>query len=281
MRTNILVAVKNILENPLATINPAEISNNRVNNVGDALESFVKDAFVGLVGVDCTGSERTRRYSESFSWLGNPNNPPDSMLRGGDGLEVKKVDGLRSAVPLNSSYPKQRLYSNDSRIANGARNCEEWSMKDLVYFIGSTNDSNLKRLWIIYGDCYAANKNVYDRLALNIEAGINATPDIEFEETNELGKVKKVDPLGITDLRIRGMWHIDNPSRLYEDLVSVSGQRQYYVLMKETKYQSFPEEDKQHLEQLSMEGYSNEIIDIRDPDNPANLIKGRFIKYEV
>ena len=39
--------------------------------------------------------------------------------------------------------------------------------------------------------------------------------DVEFSETNELGRVNKVDPLGITYLRIRGMWGIENPIKVF------------------------------------------------------------------
>ncbi|MBL0721141.1 MAG: NgoPII family restriction endonuclease [Sulfurovum sp.] len=37
-----------------------------------------------------------------------------------------------------------------------------------------------------------------------ISNGITSIPNVEFTATNELGKVKKIDPLGMTDLRIRG-----------------------------------------------------------------------------
>ena len=70
---------------------------------------------------------------------------------------------------------------------------EEWSEKDLIYAIGSV-DSDLKRLWFIYGDCYAAEKRVYERLTDTLDKGIHEIPDVEFHTTNELANVKKVDP---------------------------------------------------------------------------------------
>jgi len=39
-----------------------------------------------------------------------------------------------------------------------------------------------------------------------LKAG-DAIADIEFSQTKELGRVNRVDPLGITNLRIQGMWH--------------------------------------------------------------------------
>lgn len=241
----------------------------------------MKDAYTGLLQSDLSDSEKDIIYNEAFSWLGNSSNPPDSMLRNGDGIEVKKIQSLRGGIALNSSSPKNKLYASDIRVATGAKTAESWTEKDIVYAIGSVIDGDLKRLWLIYGDCYAASKEVYDKMANAISEGVNRIPDIEFKVTNELGEVKKVDPLGITALRVRGMWHIDNPSCVYSDLVNDMTNRQFYLLMREDKYQSFPVEDRLALEDLSIPGYENQLIKIRDPDNPANLVDARFIKYEI
>lgn len=278
---NTLRAFRHIIENPNATINPAKISSNRINNVGDALEGFIKDAYAELLDTNLSDYEKDVVYSQVFSWLGNSGNPPDSMLRGGDGIEVKKIQSISSAIALNSSSPKNKLYASDTRVATGAKTAENWTEKDIVYAIGSVPAQDLKRLWLIYGDCYAASKEVYDRLSNAIATGVRQLPDIQFQKTNELGRVNKVDPLGITNLRVRGMWHIDNPSRVYSHLVSNSPNRQFYLLMREQKYQSFPVGDRLALERVQTNGYSNSVIEIRNPDNPAQLIKARFIKYEV
>ncbi len=230
---------------------------------------------------DLSDSEKDIIYNEVFSWLGNSSNPPDSILRNGDGIEVKKIQSLDGGIALNSSSPKNKLYVDDTRVAMRAKSAEVWTEKDIVHAIGSVDNQDLKRLWLIYGDCYAASKEVYDKMANAIAEGVNRIPDIEFQVTNELARVKKVDPLGITALRVRGMWHIDNPSRVYSDLVSDIPNRQFYLPMREDKYQSFPQEDRLALEEISIPGYSNQPIKIRDPDNPADLINARFIKYEI
>ncbi len=281
MSSNTLIAFKNIVDQPLTSVNPAIISSNRINNVGDALESFVKDAYTGLLNSKLNQTQKDEKYSEIFSWLGNSSNPPDSLLRAGDGIEVKKIESLTSDIALNSSFPKNKLHSDDSRVAGGAKRAENWTERDIVYIIGTVFSQELSRLWFIYGDCYAASKETYERLIEVIGDGVRTIPDIEFHETNELAKIKKVDPLGITDMRVRGMWHIQNPSRLYSNLVTSSPQRQYYLLMREEKYQSFPEADRSSLDKLHVNGYSNSIIKIRNPDNPAQLMKARFIKYEI
>lgn len=279
---NILTAFVNILENPNTTINPAKISNNRINNIGDALEGYIKDAIVGLLDKYASNSDRDKLYSETFSWLGNSSNPPDCMIGGGDAIEVKKIETLNGDIALNSSHPKNKLHAGDSRVAGGAKSAEDWEIKDVIYAIGSTkNNSELHRLWLIYGDCYSASREVYEKLTNAITDGVNATPDLEFEKTNELGRVNRVDPLGITHLRIRGMWIIRNPSRLYSQLVNQTDGKQYYLLMREKKYLSFPQADREKLELIKKQGYINEKIEIRDPDNPAKLIEARMIKYEI
>lgn len=280
MRSNTLKAFKNIIDNPFATVNPAKISSNRINNVGDALESFVKDAYAGTLGDELSQSVKDAKYSEVFAWLGNSSQPPDSLLKDGDGIEVKKIEGFVSDIALNSSFPKSKLRANDPRVANGAKLAETWDIRDIVYAIGSVPNQELKRLWFIYGDCYAASKETYERLINVISDGVRLLPDIEFHATNELAKVKKVDPLGITDMRVRGMWHIQNPSKLYSDLVRPTKNRQYYLLIREEKYSSFPETDRFALEQINASGFSNSQIEIRDPDNPAKMIKARLISYE-
>jgi len=202
---NALKAFIHIVENPLTTVNPAKIISNRINNVGDSLEYYVKDAYAGLLNQNLSDSEKDRKYSEVFSWSGNQSNPPDALVRGGEGIEMKKIESLNSAIALNSSFPKDVLHSDDSRVARGAKEAEAWLERDIVYAIGTITNQELKRLWLIYGDCYAASRDTYDRLINDISNGIREIPDIEFHETNELAKVKKVDPLGITDMRIRGM----------------------------------------------------------------------------
>ncbi|MEE3716169.1 NgoPII family restriction endonuclease, partial [Tumidithrix elongata RA019] len=107
---------------------------------------------------------------------------------------------------------------------------------------------------------------------------------IEFAETNELGRVNKVDPLGITYLRIRGMWGIENPLNVYDyvDLgYDAKNEFQIIAIMKASKYQSFPVEIRREIENLS--GEENfEIMDrqIRSPDNPAKLINAKIISYK-
>ena len=282
---NSLRAFITIVNAPLATINPAKISSNRINNVGDALEGFIKDVYAGTLDPAIPNPTKDQIYGKTFSWLGNSSHPPDCMIRGGDAIEVKKISNLTSSIALNSSHPKNKLHSDDPRVASGAKVAESWAEKDLVYAIGSTANNELKRLWLIYGDCFAASREVYERVVDPISRASRAVyTELGFDleiATNEIAKFNKVDPLGITDLRVRGMWSIKNPSVVFADHVHATPQRQYYLLMREEKYQSFTEQDRYEMEAVSKTGFSIKKISIRNPDNPAQMIQARLISYEI
>ena len=49
----------------------------------------------------------------------------------------------------------------------------------------------------MYGDCFSADKEVDEKIKNTISSGITEISNVEFTETNELGKLKKVDPLDV------------------------------------------------------------------------------------
>ncbi len=105
------------------------------------------------------------------------------------------------------------------------------------------------------------------------------TLGLEKGETVELGKVRKVDPLGITELRIRGMWSIENPLNVFEDLCKLEdgNKLNLFALMRKEKYLSFPKEDIKELE--ANKNISVKDVKVRDPNNPAKLIESKLITY--
>ncbi len=246
--TNILEAIINIANNPILEIRNHYLGRNRANNVGEALETFVKDAFANLI-VATDEQERMKRYNEVFSWLGNQNHPPDIMIRNGDAIEVKKTQSANSDIALNSSYPKASIQSNSSMIIEECRNCEEWTQKDLIYCVGHTTDETINSLWMIYGNIYAAKHETYQIIKQKITNGINEIPNVELAITNELGRVNRVDPLGITNLRIRGMWQIQNPRRVFNYLhVPTNNKFKLVAIVPTSKYNSFPNDSKNRIE---------------------------------
>lgn len=279
--SNLLKAIKSIVENPIIAVKDYYSGRNRANSVGEALENYVKDIFANSFDLD--ELSRLMKFNQIFSYLGNQNNPPDIILRHGDALEIKKVQSPTSALALNSSYPKAKLFANSSMLTQACRNCEDWVEKDIVYIVGHTTDTTIRYLYFVYGDCFCADIDVYEKIKKTISSGIREIPDVEFTETNELGKVKKVDPLGITDLRIRGMWHIDNPHKVFSYLkkTDISAKFQILCLMKTEKFNTFPDEDKTALQNLEKEHYSFETAQIKNPNNPAQLLDCTLITFKV
>ncbi len=158
-------------------------------------------------------------------------------------------------------------------ITNECKNCEMWNVKDIIYIIGNTSDTHLKELWFVYGDCYAASREIYERIKDTIVDGLHSISNIELSETNELGKIKKVDPLGITDLRIRGMWSIFHPRKV---LIIY----QFYCIMKLEKFNSFSDEDRNKIFSLvDNKNFFMQDIKIKNPNNPAQLIPIKFMEF--
>lgn len=279
--TNILEAIINIANNPILNIRNHYSGRNRANNVGEALETFVKDAFANLI-IATDEQERMKKYNEVFSWLGNQNHPPDIMIRNGDAIEVKKTQSANSDLALNSSYPKSNIQSSSSMITQECRVCENWTEKDLIYCVGHTTDEAVNSLWMVYGNIYAAKHETYQIIKQKITDGINEIPNVELAITKELGRVNRVDPLGITNLRIRGMWQIQNPRRVFNYLhVPTNKKFELVSLIPTEKYNSFPIESIKKIENLGNQNLTIENVKVRDPNNPANLIEVKLIKFII
>ena len=266
--TNILKAIYNISKLQSFAIVEYYKNSIRIQQAGDSLEYFIKDAFCSSFSIN-EKSKKEAAYSEYFSYLGNPNNPPDIMIKNGDAVEVKKIEGTNSDIALNSSYPKNKLYADSKLITKACRECEEWVQKDIIYSIGTVKKNELLSLWLVYGDLYAAEKEVYERIFKGISNQLQTTQGVEFSPTNELGKVKKIDPLGITDLRVRGMWGIEHPAKLFVQIPNTA-QNILNAVIPEEKYLSFPKEDIKNLENNPK--ISINKITVKNPNNPAKTI---------
>src|SRR5699024_10080538 len=207
-KTNVLIALKNILAsgvNAMPDVTDHK-SNNRINSAGDLLEYYVKDSFCGDSTNVTTTNEKLTEYHKYFSYLGNASNPPDFVIQHGPAVEVKKIQGVgANGLALNSSFPNDKLHSEDFRIKQECRECEDEFGGSIennrISTFGNVKDNVLHSLWLVYGDCYCADKSYYERIADTIKDGVSSIPDVDFGEAKELGRVNKVDPLGITYLR--------------------------------------------------------------------------------
>jgi len=221
--------------------------------------------------------------SHTFSYLGNQNNPPDIMLLNGDAIEVKKIESKSAALALNSSYPKAKLFSDNPLLKNECRECENWSVKDMLYTVGCVKDNKLSSLAFVYGDDYCAKKETYEKIKSTIKEGVEAIPDVEFTETRELGHVNRVDPLGITYLRVRGMWGIENPFNVFSYVYKRNENNlfSFMCLINQDKFDTF--ENTRELYNLAQNNKYLEILDvkIKNPNNPAQLRYAKLITFHL
>lgn len=276
---NIINAIYNLVNNPIVELVSYTQGRNRVNNVGTALEEYIKDLFANTF--DENKKRRLKKLSEVFSYLGNQNNPPDAILRGGDAIEIKKIEARGSSIALNSSYPKHTLKSNSTMISAACRIAEEWIEKDIIYAVGVVSGNKLMQLSMVYGLDYCASDECYSRIKNTIKSGVEAIPGVEFVETNELGRINKVDPLGITYMRVRGMWGIENPWSVFDYIHTVNPNKKFnfMCIINDVKWATF--DNIELLTSLEVDGFSITNVQIKNPDNPANLVPAKLITYSI
>ena len=277
---NIIDAIINIANNPIIKLRDFYNSNNRANNMGYALEEYIKDVFANTFYDDDT--TRNKKLSETFSYLGNTSNPPDAMLRNGDAIEVKKLEGY-SAIQLNSSYPKHTLKATNMKISSACRNAEKWTEKDIIYAVGTVKNYSLQSLCMVYGMDYCASDECYKGLEDKIKDGIERIENIELEKSNELGHINRVDPLGITYMRIRGMWGIENPWKVFGYIHKRDKDKafSFMSIINEDKWNTF--DNTGRLLKLANEKKELCIKDvaIKNPDNPAKLCGAKLVTFEI
>lgn len=281
---DILTAITAIVGNSLdlSKSTPGGIQN-RVNQMGEALEEYVKNAFANCIGKDQRTINSLR--SSTFSYLGNNTNPPDAMLKGSDAIEIKKVESAKNTLQFNSSYPKNKLSLGNPKISVKCKNCEEWDTKDMIYVVGHVEKSILHNIFFVYGDVYCDAHSVYENVENTIKECVQSLDVIESSETKELGRVNKVDHLGISSLRVRGMWVITSPFKQFEYLYEDKAKEDCYsfrliAIIPEDQYDTF--ESKTDFETFCK---SHDVVvndeDIPNPQNPAEMIKCKVVIYKV
>jgi len=282
--TNILEAILHIAELPILNVDQITFGNNRITSVGDGLEIFVKNAFSNNFNTTDESTKITK-YAEVFSYEGSQTRPPDLMIKGGDSIEVKKTESILSELQLNSSHPKAKLLANSHLINNHCRTCEKWEEKDIIYAIVHVPKSSkiLSSLWLVYGNIYAADDDVYTNLKATIAESLENTPEINFSETKELGRVNYVDPLKITNMRIRGMWLLQPPVKVFNYVYPYDTKLKFQLvaIVPSDKYHSFPAESRNKLEHSTNDKLSIQNVKIKNPNNPVNLIDCKLITIKI
>ncbi|MGC8662642.1 MAG: NgoPII family restriction endonuclease [Candidatus Micrarchaeia archaeon] len=283
MEVNALEMIINIAkrhDTDLSAYKPS--SDVRVVRAGEGLEGYIKDALAGSFGASI--EERLLRYKEAFSWQGNQANPPDLTAwekAGGDAFEIKKMKTAMADIELNSSYPRDYLYAEDKMISKGCKAAEEWSKKDMFYVVGYAPSSKIKCLTIIHGPCYAADRETYERPRRLVREGLESgLHGIDLARTRELGRINGVDPLRITDLRVRGMWMIRNPLVLFREFFDYNKAAKgkefsLFAIISAAKYAKFSAAARSKAEGLK--GIEVKDIRVTDPNNISSSISAKLI----
>lgn len=136
---------------------------------------------------------------------------------------------------------------------------------------------------MVYGLDYCASDSCYKRLKDTIKAGVNAIENVEFAETRELGRINRVDPLGITYLRIRGMWGIENPWTVFNYIYHRDMRKRlnFMCIINNQKWETLPNTGRLiDLSKIDPRLKLSEVK-IHDPNNPARLNEAKLITFTI
>lgn len=221
--TNVLVALKNILDRNSSILTPIFRSNGSVNAAGDSLEFFVKDMF-------CTGAsqyqyehEKKAVYNRYLSWNGDSKHFPDFIVKNGVGVEPKKLNNTaRGSLALNSSYPKDYIYPDSQNLPGVSyiREDSPWDKKEVIYVVGNLKKETNKliSLWMVYGNTFVADREIYLNLINEVREAIAQT-NATLQESLELARATGIDPLRRSNLRVRGMYELNHPVTVFGNFI--------------------------------------------------------------
>lgn len=268
---------------------------NQIQSQGSKLEEIVKDILCGVIFSKI--HLRDSLHKKYLAHEGEANNPPDAMYRGGnlgDSFEIKKIDSpSKTSLELNSSYPYSHLNKNMSRLTEAAKSCENWTKRDLFYAIGNIQWGRElgNWIWFVQGAVFVQNTEFYEKIEKDLKPAIAKTltaNGLNSSQTNELGRANKIDLLKRTNLRVRGMWIVDNPTRTFADLNGVNQDLNCHLvvhtLLLKNKWNNLVQymENKELLEQLeNNENYQISDVSIDDPNSLEHKIECKLIRIVI
>ena len=168
-------------------------------------------------------------------------------------------------------------------ISTACKQAENWKEKDIIYSIGVVSNNNLKHLCMVYGLDYCASDECYSRIKHTIKCGVESIPGVEFSESRELGHIKRVDPLGITYMRVRGMWGIENPWRVFNYVYErdLSKDFNFMCIINNEKWNTFSNTNELLLLATHDKRLCITNVMIKNPDNPAQLVDAKLITFSI
>lgn len=300
-KTNVLIALRNILKHNSTRLTPIFESTGSANKVGDNLEFFVKDMFCWDALQYTYVDQKEKEYEKVFSWTGDSKHFPDLIIKGGAGVESKKVNNNSyGTIPLNSSYPKDYITRTTQNYPEKSLDKEpndDWNRKSVIYAIGNLDTKNqenrLISLWLVYGNTIVPNSDFYKKIIESIRTSIKkASSGKKLTDSNELARVTGVDRLGRTNMRVRGMYELKHPAKIFKDYIAdipvIDNKSKIYVVILNSELVNIINDMGNEWENLSKEldQYKKngllfeKKIELPDPNKPDNKLPATiFVAY--
>ena len=247
-----------------------------VSRAGEGLELWVKHFLAGTIG---HADEEVIKavWDERFSFHGGVNNPPDVMMKKSIAAEVKKTEKESGALQLNSSWPIRTLLLADSHITQDCRDAEAWTEKPFLFVVGRVNPStkSIVALWIVDGRCLADNESVYGSLMAEAQASMLT---LGGDTTKEIGRFNSVDSLQRTALRVRPMFALEHPAKIFENIFEAQGDHGFIlnVLIPTDSFYEFSDDQRHDLSNPSR-GLQVREVPIPDPTDKAKRMNATLI----
>ncbi|MBN1617951.1 NgoPII family restriction endonuclease [Candidatus Dojkabacteria bacterium] len=283
MCPNILTAIKNIsnFRNNNMSEYFKDYAGSQIKTVRQQMENYVKDAISGSFN-SVKNKKPTERYNGVFSYIGNKNQPPDMIIQNGDAIVIKTIKTYKGSFTINNSPPKDRLMWNDPWIIKNCRRIDggQWNNKDLFYVIAWIEKRRMKYLNFIQGSCIFPEQKFYNKKIHDLKNNIYnylESEGLEANRTIALGKVTNIDPLGITNLRIKTVWRIKNPLKIFSDTFRYDNKREFTLiaLMLKNKFDTFPKKDIDAI--VKDKQIEIEDVKIKNPNNPKSKIDAKLV----
>lgn len=286
-KSNALIALNNIFQRNSTRLTPIFRSNGSANAAGDSLEYFIKDMF-------CTGAEKyqydhekDRVYNKFLSWSGDSSHFPDMIVAGGVGVEPKKVNNHGEAnLALNSSFPKDYIYPTTQNVPQ--INEKGWQKKPIIYAVGNLNtkkgddENKLFSLWLVYGNTFVADRSVYSSMVNEIRGAIRNASNADLANSKELARAIGIDYLKYTNLRVRGMYELRHPSKVFgkyvDHLKLPKNKSHVYLVMLKSEFENIKKDMgaqwadlESSLRSFETQGTLNKLeVTLPDPNDVNN-----------
>lgn len=250
-------------------------------------------------------------FGNSFSYIGNPANTPDLMLREGDAIEIASVrcqlegekffqcddkkitetDSPVGDVLLNNVPPMQFLDKFNPLISKKCRESGDWGrnrQRDIIYVVGVLEENRLRCLSMVYGRDYCAKNDYYSDVRRYIRGRLNdekisLAMHTNSEKSHELARINRFDPLGLTSARLYTHWRIKNPWRAFNYLYRrpKGTEFDFMCVINADKLHSFGNFGTLWFLSEYLPNLRIIEVKIRNPDNPKTLRDAVLVTYEI